>query len=64
LDAIRVSDGEVEVQAVAINLFASTSVLKVGKTIVAVGQDSIRGDAEGALPLLRQLVCMVLLGDS
>jgi hypothetical protein len=64
LDAVRVSDGEVEFQAVSRDLFAPTPILKVGETIVAVGQDSISGDAERTLPLLRQLVGMVLLGDS
>jgi hypothetical protein len=64
LDAIRVGDGEVEAQAVTRNFFASTSVLKVGETVVAVGKDSIRGDAKRAFPLIGQLVSMVLLGDS
>ena len=38
LDAIRVSDGEVEAQAVARNLFASTSVLKVDETVTKRGR--------------------------
>ena len=64
LDAVRVGYGEVEAQAVARNLFTSPSVFEVGEAIVPVFQDSIRSDAEGTFPLLRQLVRMVLLGNS